>query len=125
MIEFNTIYNEDCLETMKRMPDKSVDAIVTSPPYNLRLNSNGTGYKERGKTSAYSGKYDSFSDALPMNEYRDYHSQIINEMCRVSKVVFWNIQIVTGNKDAVFQILGSHFAQVRDVVVWDKGHGQL
>lgn len=33
MIELNKIYNEDCLEGMKRIPDKSVDAIVTDPPY--------------------------------------------------------------------------------------------
>ncbi len=25
MIELNTIYNEDCLEGMKRIPEKSVD----------------------------------------------------------------------------------------------------
>lgn len=37
MIELNTIYNEDCLETMKRMPDGFIDLTVTSPPYdNLR-----------------------------------------------------------------------------------------
>lgn len=36
-LELNTIYNEDCLETMKRMPDNFVDLTVTSPPYdNLR-----------------------------------------------------------------------------------------
>ena len=33
MIELNKIYNEDCLEGMKRIPDKSVSLIVTSPPY--------------------------------------------------------------------------------------------
>lgn len=33
MIELNKIYNEDCLEGMKRIPDKSLDAIVTDPPY--------------------------------------------------------------------------------------------
>lgn len=32
-IELNTIYNEDCLETMKRMPDNFVDLIITDPPY--------------------------------------------------------------------------------------------
>ena len=33
----DTIYNEDCLETMKRMEDNSIDLTVTSPPYdNLR-----------------------------------------------------------------------------------------
>lgn len=36
-MELNRIYNEDCLETMKRMPDDFVDLVVTSPPYdNLR-----------------------------------------------------------------------------------------
>lgn len=29
------VYTENCLETMKRMPDNSVDAIVTDPPYGL------------------------------------------------------------------------------------------
>ena len=33
MIELNTIYNEDCLEGMKRIPDKSVDMILCDLPY--------------------------------------------------------------------------------------------
>lgn len=33
MIELDRIYNEDCLEGMKRIPDGSVDCVVTSPPY--------------------------------------------------------------------------------------------
>lgn len=33
MIELNTIYNEDCLETMKRIPDGTIDLILTDPPY--------------------------------------------------------------------------------------------
>jgi DNA modification methylase len=37
VIELNKIYNEDCLEGMKRIPDGFVDLTVTSPPYdNLR-----------------------------------------------------------------------------------------
>lgn len=37
MLEMNTIYNEDCLETMGRMSDNLIDLTVTSPPYdNLR-----------------------------------------------------------------------------------------
>lgn len=35
MIELNKIYNEDCLEGMKRIPDGSVSLIVTDPPYLL------------------------------------------------------------------------------------------
>ena len=33
MIKLNQIYNEDCLETMKRMPDNFVDLILTDPPF--------------------------------------------------------------------------------------------
>src|SRR5690554_1100444 len=36
-MELNTIYNEDCLEGMKKIPSESIDLTVTSPPYdNLR-----------------------------------------------------------------------------------------
>ena len=33
MIELDKIYNENCLEGMKQIPDGSVDLIVTDPPY--------------------------------------------------------------------------------------------
>ena len=44
-MELNTIYNEDCLEGMKRIPDNSIDLVVTDPPYRTtsRGSSGGTG----------------------------------------------------------------------------------
>lgn len=33
MIELDKIYNEDCLQGMKRIADGAVDCVVTSPPY--------------------------------------------------------------------------------------------
>lgn len=41
MIEVNKIYNEDCLETMRRMEDCVIDLTVTSPPYDNLRNYNG------------------------------------------------------------------------------------
>ncbi|TAL67270.1 MAG: site-specific DNA-methyltransferase [Bacteroidetes bacterium] len=36
-MELNKIYNENCLETMKKMPSQFIDMVLTSPPYdNLR-----------------------------------------------------------------------------------------
>ena len=32
-MEINKIYNEPCLETLKKMQDKSIDCVITSPPY--------------------------------------------------------------------------------------------
>lgn len=40
-MEVNRIYNENCLDTMARMPDGFVDCVVTSPPY-YGLRSYGT-----------------------------------------------------------------------------------
>lgn len=45
MIELNKIYNEDCLEGMKRIPDGSVDCIVCDLPYGvLNKQSEGGGW---------------------------------------------------------------------------------
>lgn len=35
----NRIYNEDCLDTMRRMPPEFVDAIITDPPYGINYQS--------------------------------------------------------------------------------------
>ena len=43
MIELNKIYNEDCLEGMKRIPDNIVDLVVTDPPYLIQYK---TGYRK-------------------------------------------------------------------------------
>ena len=40
MLELNKIYNEDCLEGMKKIPDESIDLVVTDPPY--KITSRGT-----------------------------------------------------------------------------------
>ena len=37
----NEIYNENCLETMSRMPDNFIDLTVTSPPYDDLRSYNG------------------------------------------------------------------------------------
>ena len=41
----NKIINGDCLEVLRKLPDESIDLVVTSPPYNLK-NSTGNGMKD-------------------------------------------------------------------------------
>lgn len=45
-MELNKIYNEDCLEGMKKIEDNSVDLIVTDPPY--KITSRGSGGNSGG-----------------------------------------------------------------------------
>lgn len=40
-MEINKIYNENCLETMAKMPDNFIDLTVTSPPYDDLRTYNG------------------------------------------------------------------------------------
>jgi site-specific DNA-methyltransferase (adenine-specific) len=34
-LELNKIYNIDCLEFMKTLPDKCIDLVLTDPPYGI------------------------------------------------------------------------------------------
>ena len=34
-MEINKIYNEDCLETLKRLPGNCIDLIIADPPYEI------------------------------------------------------------------------------------------
>jgi len=119
-----TIYNGDCLEVMKKLPDRSVNCIITSPPYNMRLRIRDGGYIEREYGEHFSRKYKYFEDAMSMNKYYEFHSDCLKQMLRISDIVFWIVQIVTGSKEALFNIIGEFNKYIRDIVIWDKGHGQ-
>jgi site-specific DNA-methyltransferase (adenine-specific) len=41
MIEINKNYNENCIDTMSKMPNNFIDLVVTSPPYDKLRNYNG------------------------------------------------------------------------------------
>ena len=41
-MELNKIYNTDCLEFMKTLPDKCIDLVLTDPPYGIGAYKNGT-----------------------------------------------------------------------------------
>ena len=70
-----TLKQGDCLELMKELPDESVDAVITDPPYNI------------GKDFA--------NDNLNINELIKFSSYYLTEMKRVIKphkpiLIFYN-----------------------------------
>jgi site-specific DNA-methyltransferase (adenine-specific)/modification methylase len=123
-MEVNKIFNENCLETLKRFEDNCIDIVVTSPPYNMNLRIRNGSYCSRQIVKEFSTKYEGFDDNLPIDEFYELHSQIIRELLRVSGIIFYNIQIVTGSKRAFFKIIGEFSEQLKDIVIWDKGVGQ-
>jgi site-specific DNA-methyltransferase (adenine-specific) len=46
MLEINKIYLGDCLEVMKDIDDKSIDLVITDPPYGINYSSYGTNSKK-------------------------------------------------------------------------------
>lgn len=93
----NKIINGDCLEIMKKMPDKSIDIIITSPPYNL-LNSTGNGLKKnttcgKWKNAAIKNGYTDYNDNMPYDKYIKWQKECVAEMFRLIKddgAIFYN-----------------------------------
>lgn len=124
MLELNKIYCGDCLEVMKKIPDNSIDMVLTSPPYNMRTRIRNGKYTIREKSEHFSKKYKYFEDALPIDDFYEFHKKCLIEMLRVSKIVIYNFQIVTGSKEAFFKIIGYFHKDIKDIIIWDKGFGQ-
>ena len=61
------IINGDCVEVMNSMPEKSIDQVITSPPYNCNI------------------PYDTYNDGLSMEQYWEWTEQWLTEAYRVLK----------------------------------------
>ena len=123
-MKLNHIYNESCLVTLKRIKDNLIDTVITSPPYNMNLRIRNGKYCSRQIVKELTTKYDNFTDNLDIDEYNKFHSQVLSELLRVSKLVFYNIQLLTGNKRSVFKMIGEYSDYLKDIIVWDKGHAE-
>jgi len=124
-MEINKCYNENCLDTMARMPDNFVDLIVTSPPYNVwrnrRTQARKADYWKRTNII-----YDTYSDRMSNEEYFAWQINVINECVRVLKSTG---TLIYNHKDQIFNfkvtsplewILKTN-AVYRQRVTWDRG----
>jgi site-specific DNA-methyltransferase (adenine-specific)/modification methylase len=123
-MEIDSIICGDCLEIIQTMPDDSVDIAVTSPPYNMRTRIRNGEYTTRETSEHFSRKYAHFGDDLPIEVFYEYHKAVLIELLRLCPIIFYNIQIVTGSKEAFFKIIGDFNKNIKDIIIWDKGHGQ-
>jgi len=89
---------------------------------NLRIR-NGK-YCSRQIVKELTTKYNGFPDNLSIDEYNNFHSKVLSELLRVSKLVFYNIQLLTGNKRSVFKMIGNYSDYLKDIIIWDKGHAE-
>ena len=81
-MELDTIFNQDCLVGLKALPDKSIDLILTDPPYGKKADKGTNGFGA-AKNRRYAGGWDGM---IPPPE-------LFQEMFRVAK----NLIIFGGN----------------------------
>ena len=115
----------DCYSELKKMKDDSIDCTITSPPYNMNLRIRNGKYCSRQVVKEFSTKYNGFSDNLPIEEYYSYHRKVILELLRITKkYIFYIVQHVTGNKRAIFKIIGEFNENIKEIIIWNKIYGQ-
>lgn len=111
MLQLNKLYCEDCLEGMKRIPDGSIDLVITSPPYNI------------GKP------YESIQN---INDYLSKYEDIIKEINRILSEkgsVCWQVGNYV-NKGEIYPLdilfyplFKKHGLYLRNRIIWRFGHG--
>lgn len=125
----NKIINGDCLEVLKKLPDESIDLVVTSPPYNLK-NSTGNGMKDgRGgkwANAALIEGYENYDDCMPNDEYAKWQHEVLLECLRVIKddgAIFynhkWRVQagLIQDRRDIVYDL------PLRQIIIWQRKGG--
>lgn len=100
----------DCLERMKEIPDKSVDMVLTDPPYGMKFKSN---YR-RVKHNAIAGD-DSFF----------LTNELMSELDRVLKdnshqYLFCSFHLVDKFKQAV-----ESFFNLKNILIWEKNNTSM
>jgi adenine-specific DNA-methyltransferase len=106
-----TLYLGDCLDFLKQIPDRSIQLIVTSPPYNI------------GKE---------YEKILDIKEYIAQQSQVIDECVRALKKkgsICWEIGNYVDNGEIIpldillYDCFKNNRLQLRNRIVWHFGHG--
>ena len=106
-----SLYWGECLSFLKTIPDKSIQLIVTSPPYNI-----GKPYETR----------------LDISEYIVQQGSVIDECVRAlqpSGSICWEVGNYVNNGEIIpldillYNCFRRHGMKLRNRVIWHFGHG--
>lgn len=96
MLELNKIYNEDCLEGMKRIPNKSVDCIICDLPYEVLNKGN---------------KHAQWDKMLPLDKLWEQYTRVIKDNGAI---------ILFGQGMFTARVMMSNPKMWRYNLIWDK-----
>lgn len=114
----NTIINADCLDILKQLPDKCVDLVITSPPYNIGdIHHTGNNHFKA---------YNTHNDNMIEEEYQRWQIEILDEIQRVLKQdgsCFYNHKnrIKNGVQITPYEWLLKTKLKIKQELVWFNG----
>ena len=110
-MELNRIYNEDCLEGMKRIPDGSVDLIVTDPPYLMNY-----------KTGRRKDKSHRFNDVILNDDNEQLITDYVKECYRILKDDTAMYLFCSSNKVDFFKRELEKLFSIKNMIIWVKNN---
>ena len=113
-MELNKIYNEDCLEGMKDIPDSSIDLIVTDPPYLINY-----------KTGNRKDKEHRFNKVILNDDNEDLIKGYIKECYRILKDDTAMYMFCSAAKVDFFKTELEKYFAMKNMIIWEKDHFTL
>lgn len=111
-LELNRIYQRDCIEGMRLIPDKSIDLIVTDPPYLMNYRSN-----RRVKNEKFKHIANDINAHNLISEYLSECNRVLRDNTAIYVFCSWH------NIDFFKTEFEKHF-KLKNVIVWNKNnHG--
>lgn len=105
-----TLIQGDCLEEMKKIPDESVDLILTDPPYGMSFQSN---YRKE-KHSKIEG-----------DNNLDWLGDFVKESFRVSKNNTAHYVFCSFHNIDIFKQQFQRFFKIKNILVWEKNNTSM
>ena len=107
----NVIYNEDCLQTMKRIEDNAIDLIVTDPPYLISYKTN----RRSDKNHKFNKVIQNDNNPLLVKEY-------IKECHRILKDDTAIYMFCSFDKVEWFKKEFQKYFSVKNIIIWEKNN---
>ena len=121
-MKINKIYNEDCLDTMKKIPDNFIDCIITSPPYNKGYWSKNRNLNNGFKTKSRRIDYGIYNDIKNPEDYIKNQTNVIKECLRILKdkgSFFYNHVDILHEHNTIHPSYIYNFP-IKQIIIWNR-----
>ncbi len=109
-LELNRIYQMDCLEGMKLIPDKSINLLLTDPPYNVSQKSN---FHTMGRKGVDFGEWDK-----EFNQ-QEWLEVACSKVKKGGSVIIFNDYKNIGEMK---QVLENNGFSIKELLIWKKSN---